>query len=52
MALKHEVSRIVETWTLLDDPEFTNDPQDVEVAIRLRGSGRQLVFGVTHIYWA
>ena len=52
MALKHEVSRIVETWTLLDDPGFTNAPQDVEVAIRLRGSGRQLVFGATHIYWA
>jgi hypothetical protein len=51
LAQKLQVSRLVETWTLLDNPDFTNDPQDVEVAIRLRGSGRQVVFGVSHIYW-
>lgn len=51
LAQKREISRVVETWTLLDNPDFTNDPQDVEVAIRLRGSGRQVVFGVSHIYW-
>ena len=52
LAQKHDVARVVETLTLLDDPNFTKDPEDVEVAFRLRGSGRQLVFGISHIYWA
>jgi len=44
--------RGLETMTLLDDPEFTKEAKDVEVAIRLRGVERKVFFGVSHIYWA
>lgn len=47
------VQRVVECMTILDDPTFTNGKeQNVEVAIRLRGSGRISTFKLTHIYWA
>jgi hypothetical protein len=49
---KKLLQRVVETITLLDDPNFTNEARDVEIAIRLRGSGRSVVFGVSHAYWA
>ena len=49
---KKNLQRVVETLTLLDDPEFTKDEQDVDVAFRLRGAGRPIVFGISHIYWA
>ena len=52
LAQKKNLQRVVETLTLLDDPEFTTDEQDVEVAFRLRDSGRPIVFGISHIYWA
>lgn len=49
---KKLIQRVVETITLLDDPNFTQEARDVEIAIRLRGSGRSVVFGVSHVYWA
>jgi hypothetical protein len=49
---KKNLQRVVETVTLLDDPNFTTEGQDVEVAIRLRGSGPDIVFGISHVYWA
>ena len=52
LSRKKNLQRVVETLTLLDDPEFTEDDQDVEVAFRLRGAGRPIVFGISHIYWA
>ena len=53
MAEKKNLQRVVETLTILDDPDFIKDAaQDVEVAFRLRGVGRSIVFGVSHIYWA
>jgi len=52
LAKKQQLQRVVETVTLLDDPNFTDQPKDVEVAIRIKGVQRQLAFGVSHIYWA
>lgn len=49
---KKQLQRVVETITILDDPNFTSESKDVEIAIRLRGSGRSVVFGVSHVYWA
>jgi len=49
---KQNLQRVVETLTLLDDPNFTSNEKDVEVAIRLRGVERKINFGVSHIYWA
>jgi hypothetical protein len=49
---KQQLQRVVETLTILDDPNFTDKARDVEVAIRLKGSGRDIVFGLSHVYWA
>ena len=49
---KKQIQRVVETITILDDPNFTTEEKDVEIAIRLRGSGKSIVFGVSHVYWA
>ena len=49
---KKQIQRVVETITILDDPKFTSESKDVEIAIRLRGSGSSIVFGVSHVYWA
>ena len=50
---KKQLSRVVESLTLLDDQEFSKgEAQDAEVSIRMRGCGRSCVFGVSHIYWA
>jgi hypothetical protein len=49
---KKQPQRVVETLTILDDPKFTDKAKDVEVAVRLKGSGRSIVFGVSHVYWA
>jgi len=49
---KKQIQRVVETITILDDPNFTTEAKDVEIAIRLRGSGSSIVFGVSHVYWA
>jgi hypothetical protein len=49
---KKQLQRVVETLTMLDDPNFTDKAKDVELAIRLKGSGRRIVFGVSHVYWA
>jgi len=52
LAQKKQLQRVVETITILDDPKFTSEAKDVEIAIRLRGSGKSIVFGVSHVYWA
>ncbi len=49
---KKIIQRVVETITVLDDPTFTEEARDVEIAIRLRFCGRTVVFGVSHVYWA
>jgi hypothetical protein len=49
---KQQLQRVVETLTILDDPNFTDKARDVEVAIRLKGAGRDIVFGLSHVYWA
>lgn len=49
---KKQIQRVVETLTILDDPNFTSESKDVEIAVRLIGSGTAVVFGVSHVYWA
>ena len=45
--------RVVETLTLLDDPNFTGGiAKEVEVAIRMTGCEHKKAFELTHIYWA
>ena len=49
----HQVQRVVEVITLLDDPNFTNgEVVDLPVAMRIVGCGRDKVFSLTHVYWA
>ena len=52
LAKTHQLQRVVETLTILDDPDFTSEPKDVEIAIRMRGCGRDCTFGLSHVYWA
>jgi len=47
-----KLQRVVETLTILDDPNFTASPRDVEIAIRMTGCGRDCTFGLSHVYWA
>ena len=49
---KQQLQRVVETLTILDDPNFTAETKDVEIAIRMRGCGRTCSFGLSHVYWA
>lgn len=49
IANRHKQERVVELFKLLDDPSFKGD---VEVALRLRGVGREQNFDLTHVYWA
>jgi hypothetical protein len=46
------VQRVVETLTLLDDPNVTSNEVDVELGIRMRGCQRVKTFSLTHVYWA
>lgn len=46
------IQRVVEVFTLLDDPAYVKEEKDVELAIRMRGCGNTKVFSLTHIYWA
>jgi len=43
--------RVVETIVLLDDPDMV-EPKDIEVALRLRNSGPDVVWKFTHVYWS
>lgn len=52
LAKKHQLQRVVETLTIMDDPDFTSEPRDVEIAIRMRGCARACTFGLSHVYWA
>ena len=50
---KVDVQRVVETITILEDPEYTGgEEKEVEIAIRIVGCGRKKVFRMSHIYWA
>jgi hypothetical protein len=50
---KKFVQRVVETLTLLDNPQFASGKEvDVELGIRMRGCQRASVFKLTHVYWA
>jgi len=46
--------RVVELYTLLDDPEMAKkgESKDIELAIRIRGCSRECIFKLTHVYWA
>jgi hypothetical protein len=47
------VQSTVETWPLLDDPNFSFGKEvDVELGIRMRGCKRINSFKLTHVYWA
>lgn len=47
------VQRVVQTWTLMDDPDYTGGAtKDVELAMRQRGCGRSRTFSLTHVYWS
>eukprot|EP00816_Leptocylindrus_hargravesii_P013506 CAMPEP_0196824974 /NCGR_PEP_ID=MMETSP1362-20130617/92791_1 /TAXON_ID=163516 /ORGANISM="Leptocylindrus danicus, Strain CCMP1856" /LENGTH=911 /DNA_ID=CAMNT_0042205337 /DNA_START=109 /DNA_END=2844 /DNA_ORIENTATION=+ len=46
---RHKQERVVELFKILDDPSVTGD---VELALRLRGVGREQNFDLTHVYWA
>ena len=52
MSKRVMVQRVVETLTLLDDPDFTSKEVDVELGIRIRGCQRINTFSLTHVYWA
>jgi hypothetical protein len=45
-------ARTMYMLTVLDDPNFTSESKDTELAIRLKGCGRQCSFGLAHVYWA
>jgi hypothetical protein len=51
---RQEIQHLVETFTLLGDPNYVigGKERDVEVAIRITGCQRQNVFLLTHVYWA
>jgi hypothetical protein len=46
------VQRVIDIITLLDDPNFTKAPTNVEVAFRMRECGRECTLALTHVYWA
>jgi hypothetical protein len=49
---KHDLARVVETFVVLDDPNFTGGAEtEVEVAIRIVGCERYNTFKFSHIYW-
>ena len=49
----HQVQRVVETVTILKDPNYTGgEEKETEVAFRISGCGRQRTFLLTHVYWA
>jgi hypothetical protein len=47
-----QLQRVLQVLTILDDPNFTSEPKDVEIAVRMTGCGRDCTFGISHIYWA
>jgi hypothetical protein len=49
-----ESQRVVELQVLLNDPNFTSEAKDVELAIRMRGCGdsSRKTMQLTHIYFA
>lgn len=48
------IQRVVEIFTMLDDPNYVKEGEerDVELAIRMHGCGKDKVFSLTHVYWA
>lgn len=49
---EQELQRVMQVWTLMDDPEFAKDgAKDIEVALRMQGCERHNSFLLTHIYW-
>ena len=48
------IQRVVEVFTMLDDPTYVKEGEekDVELAVRMRGCGNEKVFSLTHVYWA
>ena len=54
MANNKNAQRVVELQTLMDDPNFTSEPKDVEFAVRMTGCGdsTKKTFCLTHVYFA
>ena len=55
MLAKGHIQRVVETLTILKDPNFSsssNDNGEIEVAIRIVGCGHSKTWSLTHIYWS
>ena len=53
MERHNKAERVVQLWTLLDDPNYTGGKiKDVELAFRFRGCGRTKTFRLSHVYWA
>ena len=52
-ARSHLVQRVVEMFTLLEDPNYTGGKeQEVEIAVRITGCARTKHFALTHVYWS
>ena len=50
---KGRVQRVVETFVLLADPNYTGgDEKEVQVAIRIRNCAQGATFKLSHIYWS
>jgi hypothetical protein len=46
------IQRVVETLTLLQNPDIAFGDEEVEVGIRIRGCGHDKVWALTHVYWS
>jgi hypothetical protein len=51
---KHNIQRVVEIVTLVEDPDLTGgQEQEVELAFRMTGCGHDgRTFSLSHVYWA
>ena len=54
MMQRGHIQRVVETLTLLKDPNFSsrNENGEVEVGIRMVGCGHLKAWRLTHVYWS
>jgi hypothetical protein len=50
--MRYQMQRVVETLTLLEEPNTWNEERDVQLAIRITGCARSKVFNLNHVYWS
>jgi hypothetical protein len=48
----YHMQRVVETLTLLEEPESWTEERDVQLAIRITGCERDRVWSLNSVYWA